>query len=335
MKLSANNLPSHLERDLQRAYLVSGDDPLLVQEACDALRQAARSQGFTERTVFDVGRSFDWGQLTAAGASLSLFAERRLLDVRAASNKLPKRAEEVLAALLDAADADTLLLLVVPRLDRKVARAAWVKAFEEAGAHVELRAPSLAQLPAWIDARLRSRGFQPSPEATQLLADRVEGNLLAAAQEVDKLALLREPGPLDEPAVRDAVADSARFDVFTLTDAALAAHRARALRILGGLRAEGVEATLVLWALTRELRTLAAVAWALATGQSMRDATRGVWQSRQQLMLDAARRIRLPGVHRLLREAGRVDRAVKGLTPNVAPWPALTDLVAGVAGVRP
>ncbi len=333
MKLTTDNLASHLQRDLQPAYLVSGDEPLLVMEACDAIRKAARQQGFSERNTFTVGRGFDWQQLLAEGASMSLFAERRIIELRLNSAKPGKAGDKAITDFLAANPADTLLLVVAPRIDKTAARAAWVKALGESGGHLALWPVEVDKLPGWIGQRLRERGFEASREATALIADRVEGNLLAAAQEVDKLSLLHEPGPLDEQAVREAVADSARYDVFALADAALAARAPRALKVLGGLRAEGAEPTLVLWALTRELRSLAAIAWALATGRSEAEAMRGVWPRRQRLLAGAARRLTLPGIHQALRQAGYTDEVVKGARPGVDPWSEVTGLVVRVCGV--
>lgn len=333
LKLTTDNLATHLQQDLQPAYLVSGDEPLLVMEACDTIRQAARSQGFSERMTFTTGRGFDWQQLLAEGASLSLFAERRLIELRLNSAKPGKVGDKAICDFLAAEPTDTLLLVIAPKLDKTTSKAGWVKALTGAGEHLALWPPDLQQLPSWIAQRLRSRGFEASREATALIADRVEGNLLAAAQEVDKLSLLHSPGPLDEQAVREAVADSARYDVFALADAALAARAPRALRVLGGLRAEGAEPTLVLWALTRELRSLAAIAWALATGRPEAEAMRGVWPRRQRLLASAARRLTLPGIHRALRQAGYADEVVKGARPGVDPWTVVTGLVVSVCGV--
>jgi DNA polymerase-3 subunit delta len=333
LKIQPEKLSDHLAEGLAPVYLVAGDEPLLVMEAADAVRAAARAQAFTERTVFTVGRGFDWHQLAAAGASLSLFAERRLLEVRLPSAKPGKAGEEALAAFAADPPVDTCLMVIGPRLDRSASNSRWVKALSEAGALVQLWPPEPSKLPAWIAERLRRHGLEATREAARLLADRVEGNLLAAAQEVEKLALLQPAGTrLDEEAIRDAVADSARYDVFTLADAALAGRPDRALRVLSGLRAEGVEPTLVLWALSRELRTLCAIAWALATGSAESEATRGVWPRRQRLLLGAARRITLPGIHRLLVAAGEADLVIKGQRRG-QPWPALTQVVARLSGV--
>jgi DNA polymerase-3 subunit delta len=333
LKLQPDNLSSHLAGTLLPTYLVSGDEPLLVMEACDAIRAAARHQGFTERTVLSVARGFDWQQLGAAGASLSLFAERRIIELRLASAKPGKAGDQAIVRFAETPPADTLLLVVAPRLDRTAANAAWSKALGSAGGVVQVWPPEPPRLPAWIEERMRSRGLRPTREAARLLADRVEGNLLAAAQEVEKLVLLHPAeAELDEQSVRDAVADSARYDVFALTDAALAGQPPRALRVLGGLRAEGVEPPLILWALTRELRSLAAIGWRLATGSSEREATRGIWQKRQGIMLKAIRRLGLPGVHRLLQAAANADQIAKGQRPG-QPWPALTDVVARFSGV--
>jgi DNA polymerase-3 subunit delta len=332
LKLHVDKLPGHLAQGLEPAYLISGDEPLLMMEAGDAVRRAARDDGYSERTVLTVARGFDWHQLASAGASLSLFAERRLIELRLSSAKPGKAGEQALIAFAEDPPPDTLLIVVAPRLDRTAANSRWVKALSAAGVLVQIWPPEPAQLPGWISERLLGRGLQVTREGARLLGDRVEGNLLAAAQEVDKLALLHAPGTaLDEEAIRDAVADSARYDVFALADAALGGHRSRALRVLAGLRAEGVEPTLVLWAVTRELRTLSTIAWALATGRSESEAARGVWPKRQRMLIGAARRLSLPGIHRLLRAAGVADQVVKGQRPG-QPWPVLTDVVARLSG---
>ncbi len=334
MKLSADKLTAHLSGALKPAYLLTGDDPLLVSEAADAIRARARECGFTERDLHVAQRGFDWTNLSASGANLSLFAERRIVEVRLPTGKPGRDGGKAIADYMKRPPEDNLFLLVCPKLDRSGQSSAWAKAVEKGGALVQVWPVNAARLSQWIQGRMRAAGLEPTREAVQLLAGRTEGNLLAAAQEIDKLALLTGRGPVDEQAVRKAVADSARYDIFDLADAALAGSASRALHILEGLRGEGVEPVLVLWALGREIRSLASVCWQTDRGTSLSSAlgSAGVWQSRRGLVGDAARRI---GSGRradaLLVAAARADRIVKGAPGQ--PWAELTALVAGLCGV--
>lgn len=249
MKLAPAQLAKHLQGPLAPVYAVSGDDPLLCQEACDAIRAACRAREFSERQVFHVDAGFDWNLLREAGASLSLFAERRLLELRMPAGK---PSEPGVAALLDylaRPPEDTVLLLSLPRLDGKTQKARWAKALidGEACQFMQVWPVDAAQLPQWLRQRLAQAGLAATPEAIDLLVARTEGNLLAAVQEIEKLRLLVEGNQLDAATVQASVADSARFDLFGLLDAALAGEAAHALRMLEGLRGEGVEAPVVLW----------------------------------------------------------------------------------------
>lgn len=331
MKIYPEKLPAALDKGLAPLYLVAGDEPLLVEEAADAVRAAARAAGFAEREVHFAEPGFDWQQLAAAAASLSLFAARRLIELRLPGGKPGEAGGRVLQSFAENPPEDTLLLVIAPRPD---GRAAWVKALESAGVHVPCWPLDAARLPAWIEARMRRRGLAPEPDAVALLAARVEGNLLAAAQEIDKLALLagtREP--LTAEAVAAAVADSARFDVFGCVDAALAGRGERALRMAAGLRAEGGAAVLLLGMLVRELRAMARIAAELESGapEGAVFARHRVWEKRKPVVRQALRRVRAAGWRRLLLKAGRVDRIAKGMAPGEA-WDELVKLLAETAG---
>ncbi|MGH8494659.1 MAG: DNA polymerase III subunit delta [Gammaproteobacteria bacterium] len=331
MKLSPDKLPARLSRSLAPVYLVSGDEPLLVGEACDAIRAAARVAGFTERTVHVAERGFDWAALESSSANLSLFAEKRILEIRLPTGKPGTAGGAALAELAELRPPDTLLLVVTPKLDSRTP--VWAKRLDAAGVAVQVWPVDAPRLPRWIDARMRSHGLQPEREAVALLAERVEGNLLAASQEIEKLLLLAGPGPVDVETVRRAVADSARFDVYQLGDAALAGEPARALRILDGLRAEGVEPPLVLWALARELRSLATAACQMRAGRTADQALAAarVWPRRQGLVRQALARHDADSACALVESAARADRVVKGNLPG-KPWPRLSGLVAALAG---
>jgi DNA polymerase III subunit delta len=330
VKVSANQLGAELRRALAPVYIVSGDEPLLVSEAAEAIRAQALAAGFAERQIYYAERGFDWNQLRDASVSLSLFAERRLIELRLAT---PSPGEEGTAELTEHAQrapADTLLLVTCPRLDRKTATSRWVTALERIGVLVEIRSVGVRELGGWIERRMRAAQLEPTSAAVELLAERVEGNLLAAAQEIEKLRLLHGPGALDDAAVRDAVADSSRYDAFQLVDAALAGDAARALRILDGLRAEGVEPPLLIWALSRDLRALAALAWERATRKRSKVAG-AIWQSRRRQLEAAQGRATLREWHALVLRAGEVDAIVKGRAQG-QPWAAMTGLVAAFAG---
>jgi len=331
--LAADKLEADLARALAPVYVVSGDDPLLCNEAADRIRSAARASGFSERTVFTVERGFDWQELAAAGASMSLFAERRLLELRMASAKPGTAGAKALSAYAASPPDDNLLLILAPRLDKSALRTSWVRALDGAGVVVQVWPLDRRQLPRWIASRMRAEGLRPAPGAAELIADRVEGNLLAADQEIRKLALLLGEGNVSEEQVARAVTDSARFDVFGLVDAADAGDLGRSHRILAGLRGEGVEPVLVLWALARELRALAGVSWQLSQGGVEGDAMRraGIWPRRQPLARRVLARHPLPALHHLLRRTANVDRVIKGSAPG-RPWQALADLVTAIAG---
>lgn len=335
MRLRTDDLEGHLKRGLLPIYLVSGDEPLQLNEATDALRAAARAQGYTEREVLQVETGFDWASLAAAGSNLSLFAERKLIELRLPSGKPGDAGAKALTAYAAAPSPDNLLLISCGKLEKQQQSSKWFKALEAAGAVLQVWPVEPRALPGWIRQRLLSRGMQPTPEAAQLLAERVEGNMLAAAQEVEKLVLLHGAGPLDGEAVRAAVADSARYDVFELADAALGGDAARCARIVEGLRGEGEEPVLILWALVREVRTLALIAAEQAAGTPL-DALlqqQRVWDKRKPLYHAALKRHNLRRWRALLRRAARLDRICKGAEPGT-PWDELLQFSLLMAGVR-
>ncbi len=332
MRLRLEQLESQLRKPLLPVYLITGDEPLQSGEAADAIRAAARAAGFIQREVFEVGPGFDWNGLTTEAASVSLFAEKKLIDLRLPSGKPGREGGKALADYCAAPPPDTLLLLTLPRLDRQQQSAKWFKAIEKLGAVVQIWPIGPRELPRWIEQRLRSAGLQPTREAVQLLADRVEGNLLAARQEIDKLLLLHGPGPLDADALLGAVADSARYDVFELVDSALRGETGRALRILEGLRSEGTAAAVVLWALHREIAQLAGIALASTKGVSIDHALNRakVWDKRKPLLRRAVSRLRPAQWLALLSDCQQADCAVKGADP-LDPWLQLERITARIA----
>ena len=333
MKLPGRQLGGHLARELLPAYLVAGDEPLLVSEAAARIRARARRDGFEQRDYFVAERGFDWRALTEGADNLSLFAARRIIELNLPTPRPGAVGGRVLKDLAQRPDPDRLMLIVTRKLDASASRSAWVKAIDKAGAVVQVWPVERPQLPAWIGRRARSRGLALSSAATEWMADRVEGNLLAADQEVRKLVLLLGKGSADDAAVRDAVASNPRFDVFRLADALLAGQAKRALRILDGLRAEGAAPTLVLWAIGRDLGLLSKLKFASRNGAVAAPVLRrhGVWPRRQPLVKGALDRMEAARLTELILQAAETDRVIKGVQPGNA-WQQLTSLVLAVLG---
>ncbi|MFT0868316.1 DNA polymerase III subunit delta [Pseudomonas sp. CAM1A] len=339
MKLSPAQLNKHLQGQLAPVYIVSGDDPLLCQEAADAIRSAARQQGYDERQVFSADANFDWGNLLLAGASLSLFAQRRLLELRLPSGKPGDKGAAALMEYCANPAEDTLLLISLPKLDGSAQKTKWGKALIE-GPHcqfIQIWPVDAQQLPQWINQRLSQAGLSAQRDAIDLIAARVEGNLLAAAQEIEKLKLLAEGNQITVETVQAAVADSARFDVFGLVDAILNGEAAHALRMLEGLRGEGVEPPVILWALARELRLLAGLAQQFSQGvpldKAFSQARPPVWDKRRPLVSKALQRLSAQRWAMLLQDAQRIDAQIKGQAEG-SPWTSLARLSLLMAGQR-
>jgi DNA polymerase-3 subunit delta len=308
-------------------YLVSGDEPLLVGEAADSIRAAARRAGFTERSVFFIERGFAWDELRHASQSLSLFAERRLFELRMPSGKPDKGAQQ-LAELAQSAPPDVLCLVITDKLDKRTSEAPWVRAVEQHGVWVPVRQVDTASLPGWLRARAKQLQVDIEPAAAQLIVERVEGNLLAAKQELEKLSLLADGATIGTDLVLRSVGDSARYDIFQLSEAASGGDGARALRVLLGLKSEGVEPTLILWALVRELRGL----WQARERARLRSRAPGsAWNLASPPTPRGLARLGQLPLARLLEQASHTDRVIKGLAPGDA-WSALIGLTGGLAG---
>ena len=325
MKLTTDALSGHLEQQLLRVYLIAGDDPLLTGEAADAVRAGARAKGFTERDVHFMERGSDWDDVRASSSNMSLFGSRRLVEIRMPTGKPGVAGGAALTSMLEIEDHDTVYLILTPRLDRDVQNAAWVKAAEAKGAFVQVWPIDSDRMTPWLRGRARRLGLDITAEGFDVLAERTEGNLLAAHQELEKLKLVAQPGQITADTILASVGDSARFDVFQLGESVLAGDTERALRMLGGLRAEGVEATLVLWALTKAVRDL----WSSASAAP--GARPRVW-GRQAVALEkgARRAPRLP-YSTLAVRAGRADRMIKGRLFGNA-WDEMALLAADICG---
>ena len=345
MQLAANQLAHHLQKGLRPLYTLHGDEALLVQEAADAIRAAARAQGFSERTVHAVaGARFDWSAVLAAGQSMSLFAERQIVEIRIPSGKPGKDGGAALQQLAESAagNTDVLTLVLLPRLDRQTKSGAWFSALDGAGATVQIDPVERAALPQWIAQRLAAQqqrvvAGEEGQRALAFFADRVEGNLLAAHQEIAKLALLYPAGELSVEQIEAAVLNVARYDVFKLSEAVLDGQRARVQRMLDGLQAEGEAEVLVHYALAEDIRALKRVKDAVGEGRPLPMALREqrVWGLRERLFERVLPRLTDMQLANLLHAAHQVDGIVKGLKhpgwPQ-EPWPALHRLAQSLCG---
>jgi DNA polymerase III subunit delta len=337
VQIKAEQLRVHLAKGrLARLYAVAGDEALLAIEAQDAIRAAARGASFVERTVLHTDARFDWSLLVQAACSGSLFAERRMIEVRLPSGKPGKEGAEALARHATTAPQETLTLLCLPKLDRAVRDSAWARALEAAGVWVEVAPVERAQLPDWIGARLERQRHSAPPEALEFLADRVEGNLLAAHQEISKLALLFPAGALSFEQIKDSVLNVARYDVFSLPQALLEGDRSRIGRTIEGLRAEGEALPLALWAISEELRTLLRLKQETAAGKPFGSVARElrVWGARLAATERALDRVSEPRLAALLARCAQLDRVAKGLPApqcDSDPWLELTDIALAAA----
>ncbi|WP_396433821.1 DNA polymerase III subunit delta [Limnohabitans sp.] len=329
MQLALSQLSAHLQKGLRSLYVMHGDEPLMQQEAADAVRTAARAQGFTERSVHTVsGAHFDWSEVLAAGGSLSLFADKQIVEVRIPSGKPGKEGSTALQQLAASAQGNdsTLSLLLLPKLDAATRKGAWFEALENAGVSLQIDVVERSALPQWIAQRLQLQGQnvaagEEGQRSLQFFADRVEGNLLAAHQEIQKLGLLHPPGELSQAQIESAVVNVARYDVFKLSEAVLSGQVARVQRMLDGLQAEGEAAVLVHYTLAEDIRALKRVKDAIANGKPMPMALREqrVWGPRERLFERVLPRMSEARLNGLLQAAHQVDGIVKGL--KVPDWP--------------
>jgi len=327
MQLRAEQLEAQLSRSVASVYLIHGDEPLLALEAADAIRAAARRQGCDEREVFSVERGFDWSELAQAGASQSLFGGRKIIELRIPTGKPGAQGAAAIHAYCERLGKENVTLVSVPRLRKDEQNSRWFLALAGAGVVVDVFPVERARLPEWIGARLARQGQRASPEALGFIADRVEGNLLAAFQEVQKLALLLPAGELALEQVEAVVANVARNSAHDASAALLAGDLGRYLRVLGGLRGEGEAPSLVLWTVAEDLRALDAIQHGMDGGRALDGLLREqrVWGSRQPALKSAIGRYALPQLEAALAGAAQVDRAIKGVAFG-EPWDRLARL---------
>jgi DNA polymerase-3 subunit delta len=337
MRISTEQLQQHLARELKPLYTVFGDETLLALEAADRIRARARAEGYTERTVLTADSGFKWSELAFTGSSQSLFASRRILELRVPSGKPGADGSTALQAWCDAQPPDTVTLITLPGVEWRAQKSGWFEALERAGVAIEAKTVTRKALPDWLAGRLQAQGQDAERETLEFIADRVEGNLLAAHQEVQKLALLLPPGRIGFEQAREAVLDVARYDVFNLREALLAGDVLRLARMMDGLRGEGVAPPLVLWALADEIRTIARVLEGAAAGkrppQLWFDA-KVYGDPHRQAMQQNMRRFALEQVEAAIVHAARVDRMIKGLIRGDV-WDELLQLALRFAAGAP
>ena len=323
MQIKSNQLQRHLDAArFAPIYLVSGDEPLLVEEACASIVAAAEANGFSDRKRFDLAVDGSLEEALAGAANLSLFASRRMLDIRLPAKGLDRKGSDTIRRYLGSPPPSTMLLCRAVGLDWRTKSSAWHRAIDKAGAVVQVWPVSARELPRWLDERCRASGLELDREALSILAERVEGNLLAATQEIEKLRLAGRKGTIGADEMRDAVGDSAHFDTFQMIDAAFAGQGARACRMARVLRQDGIPIFMVMGALVNQLRRAREV----AAGGSPR-----MPRNRAQQVSRAARRLGADRVDALLRAAAVLDLQSKGMLRGDA-WQSLERMVAAVAG---
>ena len=332
MHLSFDQLPAHLERELRPLYVLTGDEPLGMKEAIDAIRQAVRRQGYDERLSYTAERYFDWKQLKASSQSISLFASRRLIELHIPSGKPGVEGGKALQEFAANLPGDTISLITLPKLDKTGQGSAWFSALEKIGVVVPLQTVEIDRLPRWIGNRLQAQGQQVDEATLEFLANQVEGNLLAAHQEIQKLGLLYPAGALDPEAVREAVLNVSRYDVFQLGDALLAGDPARTAKILQRLEAEGAQPLALLGVLAWLLRGVTRVKMAETRGENLANAMQQakIWGDRQSQVKRMLARVSLRQLQAAMLKMAEIDKICKGIAPG-KPWLEISRLCIGLA----
>ena len=335
MKITFNNLEHHLTSSLQPIYIVSGDEPFQVQQAIKFIRDKALEQGYSNRELLFVEKGFNWLDFSMSNDSLSLFAEKKILELRMPKGKPGKEGGQILLEYCENISSDTLLLIVTDKLEKATTQTKWYKSISTVGVAVTVWPIEGAELRHWVISRLKLRNLTSSEDALLLLVDRVEGNLLAADQEIEKLSLMCPSGALTFEIVEQSVTDSARYDLFKLVDEALNGNLRDITRILYGLKAEGITPILVNWSLSREIRSLLKMKNSIENGEAMELVFRQerVWDKRKIMIRNALNRHSMASLQALLRKANKTDRIIKGNEIGNL-WDELLQLSLGIAGLR-
>jgi len=338
MQLRFDALDGHLAKTLAPLYVITSDEHLLALEASDKIRKSERRNGCSERDVLVVDRSFKWGELLAANQSQSLFGDKKLIELRIPTGKPGKDGGQALQNYTATLNPDNVTIISLPKLDWATQKAAWVATLQQSSVYIDIPLVERAHLPNWIGVRLAAQQQSADRQSLDFIADRVEGNLLAAHQEIQKLALLHPPGKLSFEQCHDAVLNVARYDVFKLNEAMLVGDTARLVRMMDGLKGEGEALPLVLWALSEEIRTLLKLKSAASQGRPIPALLKEyrIWGPRERLMEPALRRLSLATLEAALKDAAQIDKMVKGLRAKTFAgdaWDALLQLGLKVAHI--
>ena len=324
MKIQSQQLTQHLTEKIAPLYLISGDEFLLVQEACDTVRQYAIKAGYSERETFYIEPGFNWENFLTSTGNMSLFGERTLIELHLKS-KFSDAGSKILQTYAKNPASDKIVLIIANKLDAAQQKTSWFKAIESAGVVLPIWPVDFSQLPLWISKRLQQAGLKTDGQGIKLLADHSMGNLLAAAQEIEKLRLLYGTGNLTTEQIINVITDNARFNVFNLPDIALAGKTALLIRMLDNLRNEGAEPVIILWAIARELRTLINISFALKQGTDVEQAMtkNNVWSNRKALIKKALARLDFVNLQNLLKQVTRIDYIIKGADNQHLLWDEL------------
>lgn len=335
MRIKAEQLSNSLTKSLAPIYLLSGDEPLQLGEAADSIRQTAKQQGYNAREIFSVDTHFSWNQLALSADSFSIFSDKKIIELRIASDTVGTEGAKALIAYCEHIPADTLLLITMEKLKSATLKTRWLESIDKAGVIVQVWALEGHDLLNWLQQRMQQRGLQAEPDAIKLIAGRIEGNLLAANQEIEKLYVLYGAGKLSTAQINEAVADSSRYDVFKLIDAVLAAQVNRIIKILFGLQAEGTAAPVVLWALSKEARSLLKIKLALNSGQPKEQVFRNqqIWDKRKTLVDKALNRLKPSQLDQILIACTKADRQIKGQQSGNA-WETMLTICLQFAAIK-
>lgn len=335
MQLRPNQLQVALNKNIAPVYFISGDEPLQLGEAADAVRKAAQQAGFQTREVLTVDTGFNWNQLSYSASALSLFSEQKLIDLRLPTGKPGKDGAKALVDYCQKIPEDTLLLISSGKVASATLKSRWYQALDKVGVMVRVWPLEADELLNWLGQRMKNRGLQTDRRGLQVLAERVEGNLMAAAQEVEKLYIANGPGTIQSQQIQDDVVDNSRYSVFKLVDAILAGKPLRVTKILRGIRAEGVVEPIVLWAITAEARLLAKLQSLISNGQRQEHAFKElkVWSQKQQLLAQALQRLNSRDVDQILLMCAQADRQTKGQEVGDS-WETIMQLCLIFAGVE-
>ena len=332
MQVRPDQLSSALKKKINVVYFISGDEPLQKMEAADLVRSACKQQEYLEREIIDVDKNFDWQTLRDEAANMSLFSSRRILDLRLPSAKPGREGAKALREFADNPPEDTVLLITAGKLEGSAKNSAWYKSLDSSGVVVQCWPVPPERLSEWVKNRCLSKGLQPDKEAVDFICQHVEGNLLAADQEIDKLLLILGPGAVSYAAIKESITQNSRFNVFELADCALKGDIKRVVKVINGLKAEGTEPIIVTWSITKEVRLLCHAISDRSNAEYMLSRS-GVWQNRIALFKSCLSRHNKQSLYGILQSCEEIDRITKGVTKGSV-WDALLQCVSSLAGSK-